>query len=750
MSKDTPLLKHHRACHLCEALCGLVIEHDGMRIHSIRGDKDDPLSRGHLCPKAWALHDIHVDPDRLKKPMRRIGTQWEEISWEEAFEEVVTRMQSIQKKYGRDAVGVYLGNPNVHNYGTILMGQLFLRVLRTKNRFSATSLDQLPHMLTAYAMFGHQLMMPVPDVEHTDFLVIMGGNPLVSNGSIMTAPGFKKRMKAIQARGGQIVVIDPRRTETAKCADRHIFIRPGSDVMLLLAVLCVLLEENRVHLGHLEQYIDGYDALSAHMHRISPHDAEQHTGVPAETILWLARSFATAQRAAWYGRLGVSAQSFGAVTHWLLHVLHVVTGHLDTEGGMMFAHPAFDLIERRLSGRGHFGRWHSRVRGVPEFGSELPTSVLAEEIDTPGTGQIRALFTSAGNPVLSSPNSQRLEQALQSLDYMVSFDIYINETTRHAHLILPPSFGVEHDNYDVVFHHLAVRNTTRYSPALFEPAEDALHDWEIFLELYTRWMKNASFTQRIKTKWMRRMIRWLGPHRVVDWGLRVGAYGSSWRLWKDGLSLRKLKHRPHGVDLGPLRSCLPERLQTSDGRLHLAPEFFLRDLQRVYTFFEQGAPPSSSGPAPVMQSEGSSKRIEHNELNTSFRLIGRRHLRSNNSWMHNSLRLVRGRPRCTLLIHPEDAMLHGWKDGQRVRCTSRTGTLTVELSLSDEMMRGVVSLPHGWGHTDPHTRLSVAERYPGVNLNTLTDEQEIDALSGNAVLNGVQVQIVAECVDVKL
>jgi len=701
---------HYRACNLCEAICGLAIEVGDGEITSIRGDRDDPFSRGHICPKAVALQDIHRDPDRLRRPMRRLGGEWQAIGWDEAFDEVAARIRAVQAARGRDAVGVYLGNPNVHNWGSMLFGPALLRSLCTVNRYSATSVDQLPHHVTAALMFGHKLLLPVPDIDRTSHMLVLGANPVVSNGSMVTAPGFKRRLEELRQRGGRLVVVDPRRTETARIADRHHFIRPGTDAFLLMALLQVIFDEKLDDLGRLAGSVASFDSLRELIRPFSPDEVAGATGIAAAEICTMAREFAGALSAVCYGRMGVSTQSFGGLCQWLVQVLNIVTGNLDRPGGAMFTRPAVDLVAS--TGRGRLGRRKSRVRGLPEFGGELPVAALAEEILTPGEGQIRAMLTVAGNPVLSTPNGVQLDRALKGLEFMVAIDFYLNETTRHAHIILPPTTALEHDHFDLAFNLLAVRNVARYSPAVFEPAPDARHDWQILDELRRRLDDD-----RVGARCKRWFSARLGPRRLLDLGLRFGPHGSGFTPFGGGLNLHRLELAPHGLDLGPLEPCLPERLRTDDRRIELAPSLFVEDLERLRS------------------------RLNAEKTDERLLLIGRRHLRSNNSWMHNFPRLMGGRERCTLLMHPDDATRLKLADGERVVVTSRAGNVEVELGVTDEVAKGVVSLPHGWGHRRPGTRLGAAHARPGVSANDLTDDQAVDPSCGNAVLNGVPVRV---------
>lgn len=717
---------HYRACHLCEAACGIAVEHADGRVLTIRGDRDDPFSRGYICPKAMGLKDVHEDPDRIRRPLRRRGNDFEEVSWEVAFDEVAARVLEVCRIHGRDAVALYFGNPVAHNYGSLTHGYLlFARALGTRARYSATSVDQLPHMLASFLMFGNQLLLPVPDIDRARHMLILGANPAVSNGSIMTAPGVARRLEALRARGGRLIVVDPRRTETAALADEHHFIRPGRDAALLLGVLHTLFAEGLARPGRLADMLDGEGALRELVRRFPPERVAVATGIAAADVRRIAREFAASPAAVCYGRLGTTVQEFGGLTAWLITVLNIVTGNLDRPGGAMFTTPAADPmpLSSWTGMRGSFDAYRTRVRGLPEFGGELPVATLAEEIETPGSGQIRALITCAGNPVLSVPNGTRLERALASLDVMVSVDIYVNETTRHAHYILPPTFGLEHDNYDLALNAVAVRNVAKWSPALFAPAPGALHDWQIFLELTRRVaLPSRGALGRAAEPLVTALASRLTPETIVDALIRLGRYGDRYNPLSRGLNLRKVKESVHGLDLGPLEPRLPDLLQTPRKRIHLAPPELLADVAR----FE--------------------RRLAEDERATrdgSLVLIGRRQLRSNNSWLHNSVRLVKGPERCTLLMHPDDARARGLEGARRARVRSRAGSVVVPLELSNEVMRGVVSLPHGWGHAREGVKLAVAREHAGTSVNDLTDETRVDALSGTASVNGVPVEVTA-------
>ena len=688
---------HYRACNLCEAICGLAIEVEGDRIVSIKGDPADPFSRGHICPKAVALQDIQNDPDRLRTPVRRDGTRWREIGWDEAFRAAAYGIAAVIKAHGGDAVATYQGNPSVHNWGLATHAGAYLGLIKTRNRYSATSVDQLPFQLAAYWMYGHQLLLPIPDIDRTDYFLMLGANPLVSNGSLMTVPDVPKRLKALTARGGTLTVIDPRRTETAEIASAHHFIRPGTDAAFLLGLLSTLREEGLVNPGRLADRLDGFETAMA---RIAPFTAERAAavcGIAAGDIRRIARDFATAPRAVCYGRMGVSTQVHGTLCQWLIQLINIATGNLDRIGGALVTRPAFDIIAAPGSRPGSYGRWTSRVGGRPEVLGELPVAGLAEEMLAPGDGQVRAFVTIAGNPVLSTPNGRQLERGLAGLDFMVSIDPYVNETTRHADIILPPASALERDHYDLTFNLLAVRNVTRWNPPILPRPAGALDDWQILSGL------GAALAEALGQE----PKRLPPPAKLLDAGLRAGPYG---------LSLEALQAAPHGLDLGPLEPSYPDRLATPDKQIRCAPAPVLEALPALEaTLFAVPAP--------------------------ELLLIGRRQIRNNNSWMHNFERLVKGKPRCRLLMHPADLHRRGFVEGQRVRVTSRVGSLEVEVAGTDEIMPGVVSLPHGWGHGREGVALSVAQAHAGVSLNDLTDDALVDAVSGNAALNGLPVTV---------
>jgi anaerobic selenocysteine-containing dehydrogenase len=695
---------HYRNCNICEAMCGLEIKYQDKKIISIKGDQKDPFSKGYNCPKALALEDFYTDKDRLKTPIRRTANGWEDISWEEAFTEIVEKLKGIQHQHGKNSLAVYLGNPNAHNLGNALLLKPFMKSLGTINRFSSASTDQMPHHVASNFMFGAGMLIPVPDIDRTDFMLIIGANPVVSNGSMMTAPNVLGRMKAIQKRGGKIVVVDPRRTRTAKIADQHLFIRPEKDALLLFAIIDCVFASNKINLRHLENMVEGLDDLEKLVKSYSPEAVSEFVGIDATTIRTLADDMMAADSAVCYSRMGASTQTFGGLCLWLTNVLNIITGNFDRPGGAMFPQPAFDLLRNHK--RGHktsFGQHATRVRKLPFFNGEFPVAALAEEIQTEGEGQIKALITVAGNPVLSTPSGHKLAQAFDGLDYMVCVDIYLNETTKHANIILPGTTGVENSHFDIFFNSFSVRNTVKYSPPLFEKEQQQRSDWQILTEISARMTDRPFDPQMQKTT----------PEMVLDMELKSGPYG------KDGMSLQKLIDNPHGIDIGPLMPCIEERIKTAEGKVYLLPKLYLDDLPRLDALM---AKPASDKSYP-------------------FELIGRRLVKSHNTWTQNSERLVKGKNPCTLEIHPEDATKLGITKGQLVTVSSIVGEINIEAVITDDIQQGVVSMPQGWGHNQKGTEMSVASKQPGVSINDLTDANRVDTLTGNAAFNGTPVAI---------
>ncbi|MCG8422487.1 MAG: molybdopterin-dependent oxidoreductase [Proteobacteria bacterium] len=719
-------------CHLCEANCGIIVEHDGNQILTIRGDDDDPLSQGYICPKAAALADLHHDADRLRRPVARTSSgEWRELPWDEALDQVADRLAAIRAEHGRDSIALHLGNPTIHSYSALLYGYVFRNALRTRNFFTSNSVDVWPRLLTSYLMYGSHVVLPVPDIDRTDYMLILGANPAVSNGSLMTAPGAKKRLRAIRARAGRVVVIDPRHTETARLADQHLFIRPETDAYFLASMVHVILTENLANPGRLAELFSSPDVLQQLRRLVAdfaPGRVAPAVGIAADDIVRLAREFARARSAVCYGRLGTCIQEFGTLTSWLIDCLNIITGNFDRPGGAMFPRPAIDLLRLApfFGQRGHFGRWRTRVSGLPELSGEVPAVALAEEIETAGPGQIRALITHASNPVLSLPNGARLERALNSLDFMVAIDIYKNETTRHADIILPPTFGLERGHYSLVFSALSVRNGAKYSPAVFAKSAGARHDWEILLALSRRFLAHSGFLGKLGGAALDRLAG-AGPETLLRVALRVGPHR---------VSLADLRDHPHGVDLGPLEPRLPGVLAASS--IDLAPAPMVSDLVRLRATLagrvhagEQARSDNGTRADHAGTGDGAAAQAQNGDSEL-LKLIGRRQLSGNNSWMHNSRKLVKRGDRCSLLIHPSDARARGIGTGDRVEITSRTGAIEAPVEVTDEMMPGVVSLPHGWGHHRSGIELSHASAHPGVSLNDVTDDELFDELSGCA------------------
>jgi anaerobic selenocysteine-containing dehydrogenase len=728
----------YATCPLCEATCGLEIKlANGDGIAGVRGDAEDVFSHGFICPKGASIKALHEDPDRLRTPLVRRDGELVEASWDEAFAEIDRRLPPLLERHGRDAVAIYLGNPTAHNLATLLYGRVLIKALGTRNIYSASTVDQMPKQVSAGLMFGTTLSVPVPDVDRTDHLIILGANPLHSNGSLMTAPDMRGRLRAIRRRGGKVVVVDPRRTRTAEESDEHHFIRPGADAWLLMGLLHTIFDEGLEERGSLAEWVEGLDAVREAAREFAPETVSEACGIPAGDIRRMARELAAARSAAVYGRIGTCTQEFGTLASWLVDVLNVVTGNLDRPGGAMFPKAAAaqpNSLGTPGRGRGvKLGRWTSRVRGLPEAYGELPVACLAEEIDTPGEGQVRALVTVAGNPTVSTPNAGRLARAVEGLDFMVSLDMYVNETTRHADVILPGPTQLERPHYSLGLYQLAVRNVANYTAPAFEASPGMLQEWQTILRLAAVAAGQgpdadvAAFDDFVAAEAARRETARAGgrlegrdpaevlaeigdrtgPERLLDLALRAGPYD---------LTLADLEAAPHGVDLGPLEPRVPEVLRTASGRIELAPEPIVADVERLRT--------------------GLARRTGGGMV-----LVGRRHLRSNNSWMHNLTPLVRGKDRCTAHVHPDDAARLGLADGEPARVSSRAGTIEIPVEVTDAVMPGVVSIPHGWGHDVDGIRLTVASAHAGANSNVLADEEHVDPLSGNAVLNGIPVEL---------
>ncbi|MFG3508380.1 molybdopterin oxidoreductase family protein [Streptomyces sp. NPDC047821] len=724
-----------RICPLCEATCGLTLTLDGTRVTSARGDRDDVFSQGFICPKGASFGALDADPDRLRTPLIREDGAFREATWDEAFDLIARRVPPLVERYGADAVGVVLGNPNVHTMAGALYPPVLLGALRTRNLFTASTLDQMPKHVSCGLMFGDPFAVPVPDLDTTAHLLVIGANPVESNGSLCTAPDFPGRLKALRRRGGTLTVVDPRRTRTARLADRHVAVRPGTDALLLAALVHVLYAEDLTDPGVLAEHVEGFEEVELAVREFTPEAVAAACDVDAATVRELARELAAAPSAAVYGRIGGSTVAYGTLTNWLVDVLNVLTGNLDRPGGALFPLSATVPAPRPAGpGKGFaLGRWASRVSGHPETKGELPMAALAEEIETPGEGRVRALITVAANPVLSAPDGDRLDRALGQLDFMVSVDPYLGETSRHADVVLPPPPPSQSAHFDFAFNGFAVRNQARYTPAPVPLEAGRMDECEIHarLILAVTGMEGTDpgavddmVIERTLAKavtephspahgedpraYAARLTGRTGAERRLDLMLRLGPYG---------LTLDRLREAPHGIDLGPLGPRVPQVLKTRSGRIELLPGPIAADLPRLRAALDAPGDP--------------------------LVLVGRRHLRSNNSWMHNVPGLTGGTNTCTLQVHPDDAARLGLTDGAPARVKAEGGELTVPVEVTDTVRRGVVSLPHGWGHDRPGTRMTVAAARPGVNVNQLLDGTRLDPLSGTAVLNGFPVDVTA-------
>ncbi len=713
-----------RTCHLCETMCGIAVEYQGDEILSIKGDPDNVLSKGNICAKAVGLQDIHTDPDRLKKPIKKVDGEWQEISWNDAFEEVAEQLAKIQIEHGNNAVAMYHGRSVAHNIGSLLMVHPLRQLFKTNNVYTGSTVDQQPHNFTWYFMFGHQFLATIPNLDRTDYYLMLGTNPKVSNGAQMaTGANTYKKLNKIRERGGKVVLIDPRRTESAEYCTEHHFIKPATDALFLIGIIKTIFARGLATPGRLEAHIKNWHKLEPALEEFELPQIAEITGIDATEIERIAVELASADSAICYGRTGLSMQTFGGLCNWLMMVINVITGNMDEPGGMMFALPAIDVLEGVEGAQGSYDTFRSRVQGRKEFAQELPVSILAEEIMTPGEGKIRGFIATAGNGALTMPNGKLFEEAMDQLDFMVAIDPYLNETTRHADIILPPVGPFEKSHYDLFYHTYDTINWATYHPPLFKPERPGYTDFEIVGEMLRRFSVKRATTPLKKFKaWsFGKLSKLISVEFILDMGLRFGPYGAKLNPFKDGLSLKKLKANPHGVFLGEPKQCFPERLFTKDKKIDLVPEIFLSDLPRLKERWLDG----NSG---------------YDESEYDLIIISRLTQRTL-GWMHHSERLVKGKPTCTLLVHPDDAQQRGVEDGDIVAITSAAGSIEAPVVISDSVMPGVVCLPHAWGHNRPGTRQRVANAHPGASLNDITNEKVMDELTGNAVVHGVPVNI---------
>jgi anaerobic selenocysteine-containing dehydrogenase len=731
---------HHRTCPLCEAMCGLEIHVEHEQVKLIRGDKEDVWSKGYLCPKGTTLGHLHDDPDRLREPMVRDGDQWSTVSWDEAFARCEELIAGVTDRHGKEALTAYVGNPTVHNFSLGRYVGLFIGLADFPMIYSAGTVDQWPKNVSCALMYGNMWSIPAPDLTRTDYLVVMGANPQASQGSLLAVPDILGEIDAIVERGGKTVVIDPRRTGTADHAQEWLPIVPGTDAAFLLAIGHVLFAEGLVDLADAADLVNGVDVVADVVRDFTPESVSQTCGIPAATIERIARELAGAPSAAVYGRIGLCNQEFGTLASWLIDVINVITGNFDRPGGLMFGNPIAwspaSLPNPQWADGYTFGRWRSRVRGAPEVLGQVPISCLAEEIATPGPGQLKGLITIAGNPVISAPDAGHLEAALPSLECMISVDSWLNETTRHAHVILPGLSALEQPHYDELIWSWASRSAGNFSPAVFA-RDDRPHEWEILARLGAwcagmrgddvdvRGLDDGFFSALAQAKGLDPAAVLAqyegtahaggGPERLLDLTIRTGPWGDWYGQQPEGLTLESFVEAPHGIDKGPMVPRAREVVCTTSGKVELAPEYIVADVPRL--------------------------RARLGRPRDSLVLTSRRHLRSNNSWMHNVKVLVKGKDRCTLLIHPDDALATGVVDGALARVSSGAGEVEVPVEVSDEMMPGVVSLPHGWGHDRPGTRMAVAREHAGVNNNLLAPGMFVDEISGNAAVNGIPVEV---------
>jgi anaerobic selenocysteine-containing dehydrogenase len=729
----------YRVCPFCEATCGVSIEVEGRTILGVRGDKHDPFSRGYICPKAHALKQLYDDPDRLRRPIRRTATGWEEISWDDAYKEVASRILDIRKRYGDRSVGMYAGNPTIHDFA-YLYGDVLARALPGRTFFNPAAVDQLPKVVSTGLMFGGPFpaTCPIPDIDRTGFLLIVGANPAISHGSLMTMPDAPGRIKRVIERGGKVVVIDPRRTETAKIASEHHFIRPGTDAAFLLALVHTLFDEGLVTLGAATSIANGVDVVETIVREFAPEAVADFCGIPAATIRRIAREFSRSESAACYGRLGTCTQEFGTLSSWGVDLMNVLSGNLDRKGGVMFSDA---VASRAILSKGkpfQFARWRSRVSGRPECGGQLPSSTMAEEILTEGDGQVRAMLLLMTNPLRSAANSSQLAEAFSRLDFVVAIDFYINETTRYANIILPTPSPAEQSHYEFALYELAVRNVAKWSSTAVPPEDGIPDSWQvlsrlsrhlmgmadksdaefddmIFAQLAGAMVKRSNRWQGLTLDEIAQKVKGLGPERMIDMLIRIGPYGDGFGRQPDGLTLAKVRESDHGIDLGPLRPRLREVINTASGHIELAPPTMLDDIRRLKN---------------TMASR-----------DDRMVLIGRRVLSSANSFMHNLSIAVKGRDRCTLQISPQDVATYRLVDGGLARITSSVGTAVAPVEVTSDLMPGVVSLPHGFGHDVEESQMAVAKAHPGANINALTDNAAYDEASGTAVLSGTRVTI---------
>jgi anaerobic selenocysteine-containing dehydrogenase len=705
-------------CRICEPLCGMVATVEDGRLVQLRPDREHPLSRGYACPKGIAMTEVQNDPDRVLHPLKRVGGpgEFERTTWSEAMRAIAGELKRILAERGPESVGWYMGNPGAFSYSHVLWVKGFLDGLGTPHYYSAGSQDVNNRFAASALLYGSPLVVPIPDLIETDFLFMVGANPLVSHGSVLSAPRVREQLNGIVERGGRVVVVDPRRTETARQFE-HLPVRPDADAWLLLSMLNVIFEEELTDREFISRWTTGADALSEQARAYAPEQTESRTGLPPERVREVARGFARANSAAAYGRTGSCLGRFGTLVAYLLDALNAVTGNLDSPGGAVFGRPPISLDDiGEKAGLDTYGKVRSRVGGFPDVIGNLPATLLPREITTAGEGQIRAFFVSAGNPVLSVPDGDALEAAFAELDLMVSLDLYVNETNRHAHYVLPATTFLEREDVPVAFLGFYSTPFIQVTEPVVEPAGEAREEWRVIDEL-SRALGVAPYSLPVLRRLAKLGIR-ITPRRLIDLLLRVGPAGDRFGLRPSGLSLAKVARSPHGIVLDDriATGVLARKLRHGDGRVHLHESAIASELGRL------GSVNGDSADFPL-------------------KLIGLRELRSHNSWMHNAPLLMRGGRSHALRIHPDDAERAGLADGDRARIASRAGAIEAPVKLTDEMTPGTVALPHGWGHKGGGWRL--ANSNGGANVNALapSDPESLERLAGMAHLNGIPVRV---------
>jgi anaerobic selenocysteine-containing dehydrogenase len=737
-------------CRICEPLCGMVATVEDGELVQLRPDKDHPLSKGFACPKGIAFAEVHNDPDRVLHPLRKNASgEFEQVGWEEALDDIAKRLGAVRAEHGGNSIGGYFGNPSAFNMAHTLWFPAFMKAIGSRNIYSAGSQDVNNRFVASELLYGSPITAPIPDLARTDLLVIIGANPLVSHGSVMSAPRIKEELHGITDRGGRVVVVDPRRSETAREFE-WLPVNPDGDAWLLLSLLHVLFEDGLADQGALAEQARGADDLRRLAAPFAPEETEAHHGIPAADVRKLAEDLANTKRAAVYGRTGTCLGRSGTLTTFLLDAVNVVAGNLDRVGGAMFgtlgAPGERRATKAALGGILKTGAARSRIGGFPSVLATMPGALMAKEMTTPGEGQIRALILSAGNPVLSVPNGDELEAALDGLDFFVAMDLYVNETNAHADYVLPATTMYERDDFPIAFQTLFTTPFRQATRAVVPPRGEAREEWTVLEEVMRRMPEGP---RRVRAFQVGRRLfgplakAAMSPMRVADNIVRMGKGGDRFGLKRGGLNLKKLlDEHPSGVIVDD--HLQPGALGTiawhDDRKVHLDAPGIAEEIERLN---ERPADPDFP-----------------------LSLIGMRELRSENSWMHNSPLLQRGGRVQTARIHPADAEAIGVADGARVAVISPNGRIELPALLTDEVKQGVVAIPHGWGHKGSGSWRTanssgagksdgngngkpVPGTEGGVNINLLmsTEVEDVEPLAGMAHLNGVPIRLEAVAAD---